>query len=122
MELVQRDLMCSTQNRAARFHVLQCTRMGSPSMAKAKALDKRSSKNKVNVTVKIDKDLLRKIRIIAAEEGTSISGLVTEIFEERSTKSERYEQARKRALALMNSGVPLNWEKPLSRDEVHERQ
>jgi predicted DNA-binding ribbon-helix-helix protein len=91
-------------------------------MAKAKALDKRSSKNKVNVTVKIDKDLLRKIRIIAAEEGTSISGLVTEIFEERSTKSERYEQARKCALALMNSGVPLNWEKPLSRDEVHERQ
>jgi hypothetical protein len=91
-------------------------------MAKAKTLDERSSKNRVNVTIKIDKDLLRKIRVIAAEEGTSISGLVTEAFEERSTKSERYEQARKRALALMNSGVQLNWEKPLSRDEVHERR
>jgi hypothetical protein len=90
-------------------------------MAKSKALTSQPSSTKVNVTVKIEKDLLRKIRIIAAEEGTSISAIVTDAIEEKSTRSGRYEQARTRALALMEEGIPF--EGPmLTREQMHERR
>jgi predicted transcriptional regulator len=91
-------------------------------MAKTKETEKHPASTKVNVTIKIDKDLLRKIRIIAAEKDTSISALVAEVFEQTSTQSGRYEEAMKRAIARLNEGIELNWEKPLSRDEMHERR
>ena len=80
------------------------------------------SDSRANLTVKIDKDLIRKIRVVAAEECTSISALFSEFIQEKYAKTESYENARKRAIALMNSGIELNWEKPLSRDEMHERR
>jgi hypothetical protein len=91
-------------------------------MARTRELNKRIDSGKVNLTVKIDKDLLRKIRVVAAEQGRSISALVSDFILEKYSKSESYEEARKRAIALMNSGIELNWEKPLSRDEIHERR
>jgi predicted transcriptional regulator len=90
-------------------------------MAKTRQLEKQPASTKVNLTIKIEKDLLRKIRIIAAEKDTSISAIVADAIEQQSTQSGRYEEARRRAIARMNSGVKLNWEKPLSRDEMHER-
>ena len=91
-------------------------------MAKTKETEKLPASTKVNLTIKIDKDLLRKIRIIAAEKDTSISALVAEAFEQTSTQSGRYEEAMKRAIARLNEGIELNWEKPHSRDEMHERR
>jgi predicted transcriptional regulator len=78
-------------------------------MAKTKETEKHPASTKVNVTIKIDKDLLRKIRIIAAEKDTSISALVAEVFEQTSTQSGRYEEAMRRAIARMNEGIELNW-------------
>ena len=91
-------------------------------MSKTKELQKLSTSSKVNLTIKIDKALLRKIRVLAAEKDTSISALVAEAIEQTSTQSGRYEEAKRRAIARMNSGIELNWEKPLSRDELHERR
>jgi hypothetical protein len=91
-------------------------------MAKTKELEKHAASTKVNLTIKIGKDVLRKMRILAAERDTSVSGLVADIINEKSAQSGSYEAAMKRAIALMNSGVELNWEKPLSRDELHERR
>lgn len=91
-------------------------------VAKAKELEKKPPTTKVNLTIKIDKDLLRKIRIIAAEKDTSISALVAEAIEQTSTHSGRYEEARKRAIALMNKGLGDSvWERGYTRDELHER-
>ena len=90
-------------------------------MAKTKNSENRTASNKVNLTIKIDRDLLRKIRVIAAEEGTSISALVADIIKEKSTKSGRYEEAKRRALALMEKGIPF--EGPmLTREQMHERR
>jgi hypothetical protein len=91
-------------------------------MAKTKQFDKELAEGKVNLTIKIDKDLIRKIRVVAAEEGVSISGIFSEFIQEKYGKTKSYEAAMKRAIALMNSGIELNWEKPLSRDEMHERR
>jgi hypothetical protein len=76
---------------------------------------------KANVTVKLDKELLREARILAAEEGTSISAILAAKLEEAVRKRKDYDKAKKQALAFLREGLELNWERPLSRDELHER-
>jgi hypothetical protein len=76
---------------------------------------------KSNVTLKIDTDLLREARILAAMEGTSISALLAARLEQEVRRRREYDQARKSALAHLRRGFDLNWTPPRSRDELHER-
>ena len=76
---------------------------------------------KTNVTLKIDADLLREARILAAEEGSSISAIVATRLEQAVRERKGYEQARKSALAMLKKGFDLQWTPPRSRDELHER-
>jgi hypothetical protein len=75
---------------------------------------------KANITLKLDVALLREIRIVAAEEGTSISGLLAARLEQIVRERKTYERARKRALARLREGLDLRWTPPRSRDELHE--
>jgi predicted transcriptional regulator len=75
---------------------------------------------KVNITIKLDKDLLRRIRVLAAEKGTSVSALIATRFEEEVSQRERYEAAKKSAIARMKEGWDLGG-KPFSRDELYKR-
>jgi hypothetical protein len=75
---------------------------------------------KANITLKLDKELLREARILAAEEGTSISALLAAKLEEAVRKRKDYDQAKKHALAFLREGLDLGG-RPLSRDEIHER-
>ena len=75
---------------------------------------------KANITLKLDKELLRKARILAAEEGTSISALLAAKLEEAVRKRNDYDQAKRRSLARLVEGWDLGG-RALSRDEVHER-
>ena len=76
---------------------------------------------KTNITLKLDASLLREIRVLAAEEGTSISALLAERLEQIVRERKSYERARKRALARLREGLDLQWTPPRSRDELHER-
>lgn len=76
---------------------------------------------KTNITLKLDAGLLREIRILAAEEGTSISALLAARLEEIVRQRKTYERARKRALARLRAGLNLEWTPPHSRAELHER-
>jgi hypothetical protein len=76
---------------------------------------------KTNLTLKLDADLIREVRILAAEEGTSISALLAERLESIVRERKAYDRARKRALARLNEGYELHWKRPRSRDELHER-
>lgn len=76
---------------------------------------------KTNVTLKIETELLRKARVLAAEEGTSISALLAARLQQAVEERKGYLQARRRALARLRSGFDLRWEPPRSRDELHER-
>jgi hypothetical protein len=76
---------------------------------------------KTNITLKIEADLLREARILAAEEGTSISALLATRLEQAVRERKGYHQARRRALARLRTGYDLNWTPPSSRDELHER-
>jgi hypothetical protein len=76
---------------------------------------------KTNITLKLDAALLREIRVLAAEEGTSISALLAARLEEIVRERKTYDRARKRALARLREGMDLRWTPPRSRDELHER-
>jgi hypothetical protein len=76
---------------------------------------------KTNVTVKLDVDLLREARILAAERGRSLSALLTERLEAMVRERKTFDRARRRALARLRTGLDLQWTPPMSRDELHER-
>jgi hypothetical protein len=76
---------------------------------------------KANITVKLDATLLREARVLAAEEGTSISALLAARLEQIVRERKTYDRARKRALSRLREGFDLRWTPPRSRDELHER-
>lgn len=76
---------------------------------------------KTNVTLKLDADLLREARVVAAEEGMSISALLTDRLEAIVRERNAFDQARRRALTRLREGLDLQWTPPKSRDETHER-
>lgn len=79
--------------------------------------------DKQNVTLSISKDILQKVKILAAKRGTSISGLLTDQLEELVTREEGYQVARKHHLRILQRGYDLgtqgsiDWE----RDDLHAR-
>jgi hypothetical protein len=76
---------------------------------------------KTNITLKLDSDLLREARVLAAEEGRSISALLAERLESMVRERKAFDKARRRALARLRDGFDLRWTPPKSRDELHER-
>jgi len=76
---------------------------------------------KTNVTLKLDADLLLETKEIAAEEGLSVSALVTDRLEALVRERKEFERARRRALAGLKKGFHLGLTPLPSRDELHER-
>ena len=76
---------------------------------------------KANITLRVDADLLRQAKVLAAEEGTSVSRLLAERLEELIRQRKAYDAAKRRALARLKTGYPLSWTPPRSRQELHER-
>jgi hypothetical protein len=76
---------------------------------------------KTNITLKIDTELLREARVLAAEEGRSVSALLADRLESLVRERKAFERARRRALTRLRQGLDLRWTPPKSRDELHER-
>ena len=76
---------------------------------------------KTNVTLKLDAGLLREARVLAADEGRSISALLTDRLEALIRERKAFDKARRRALARLRQGLDLQWTRPKSRGELHER-
>lgn len=74
-----------------------------------------------NITVKLRRGTLRKARVLAARRNTSISALLEHQIEALVGADDAYEQARRRALALLEQGFHLGGRVTVTRDEWHER-
>ena len=76
-----------------------------------------------NVTLSVSKSLLRKAKVVAAQEEKSLSELIREALERKVSQSSGYQRARQRHTALLRKGLALgtqgHWR--ISRDELHER-
>ena len=64
---------------------------------------------KANITLKLDTDVLREARILAAEEGLSVSGLLAAKLDEIVRQRKGYDRFRKRAVARLHKGFELGW-------------
>ena len=76
---------------------------------------------KTNVTLRIDAELAREAKVLAARMGTSLSRLMAQQLEELTRRDREYEAAKRRALARLESGFDLGWTPPASREELYER-
>ena len=74
-----------------------------------------------NLTISLDKELLQKLRVIAAERSTSISGMLREELRRIVERSERYRNAKRCALEALEKGFNLGGN-PATRDELHDRK
>ncbi len=76
-----------------------------------------------NLTLKLDANLYKEVKIIAAKRDTSISALVSDKLTELVEEENGYAQARARALAFLEKGFALGTKGKIdwSRDELHER-
>ena len=80
-----------------------------------------TSRDKQNLTVSLNRQTIRKAKILAARRATSISGLVAEQIEVLVGEDEAYERAERKALVLLDQGFHLGGKIRASRDELHER-
>ena len=76
---------------------------------------------KTNVTLRIDAELVREAKVLAARRGTSVSRLLADELENLVREDRAYEAARRRAVRRLERGLDLGWSPPSSRDELHER-
>ena len=76
---------------------------------------------KTNLTLKLDANLIREAKVLAAKQGTSVSRLLTDQLEALIRRDKVYERAKRRALTRLERGFNLGWTPPASRDELHER-
>lgn len=76
-----------------------------------------------NVTLAIPKDILRKVKILAVQKNTSLSGLLPQTLVDLVAHQDAYEQARERNLSLLKSGFDLGKQGQVTwkREEIHER-
>ncbi len=77
-----------------------------------------------NVTLSLPKPLLKKAKVMAAQQDKSLSELMREALERRVNQSADYEKARKRHLKLLELGLDLgsHGELTVSREELHDRR
>jgi predicted transcriptional regulator len=78
---------------------------------------------KQNVTLSLPAETVRRLKVLAAERGSSISRMLTQQLEEILRRDDEYERARRRILADVARGWNLGTEGRVSwhRDELHER-
>ena len=76
-----------------------------------------------NITLSVPRELLRRVKRVAADRDTSVSALMTEALARLADEDRRYAAARKRAVAALRSPRSLGTagRRTWSRDELHDR-
>lgn len=82
---------------------------------------KKVESQKQNVTISLSPETIRKAKILAARQSTSISRLLAQQLEMLIGADEAYWRAERSALALLEQGFHLGGLISASRDELHER-
>ncbi|PKN70953.1 MAG: hypothetical protein CVU54_02935 [Deltaproteobacteria bacterium HGW-Deltaproteobacteria-12] len=76
---------------------------------------------KQNITISLDKDLIRTGKIIAAQQGTSLNRMLRLELERIIRNVKKYDIAKQKAIAAMKTGFHSGRARYPSRDELHER-
>jgi hypothetical protein len=76
-----------------------------------------------NITLSVPRELLKRVKRVAADRDTSVSALMTEALGRVADENRRYSAARKRALAALRSRRSLGTggRRTWSREDLHDR-
>ena len=77
---------------------------------------------KQNITLSLDRDLIRQVRQLSVRKSTSVSKLLGEELERLLREHEPYERAKRRALAALKKGFHMGGTITATRDELHDRK
>lgn len=76
---------------------------------------------KQNVTLRLDKDLIKKGKIIASKKDTSLTRLLSDFLRQIVEEEDYYEQCKKQALNILKKGYHFGGKITCTREELHER-
>jgi len=76
---------------------------------------------KQNITIAVDKETVRKAKVLAAERGSSVSRVLSDEIERLVGDRDRYQAAKTEAIAELRRGYRLGGGPLPRRDELHER-
>ncbi len=76
---------------------------------------------KAKFSLSLDLGLLREVRRLAAQRGTSVSAILETLLREIVNERKNYNRARQRALARLRKGMNLGWKPSESRCHLYER-
>jgi predicted transcriptional regulator len=82
---------------------------------------KRADDLDQNLTIRLDRRTLRKAKVLAAKQNTSISRLVAECIGKLVGEDDAYEQAQRQAIAFLERGFHLGGKIESTRDQWHDR-
>jgi hypothetical protein len=77
---------------------------------------------KQNLTVQVERETVRKAKILAAQQGTSIGRLVARSIEQMVGEHDEYERGKRKALAYLDKGLSLGGGPYAARDALHDRR
>lgn len=78
-------------------------------------------RSRQNLTISLDPETLRKAKILAAHRNTSVTRLVADLVSQLVADDERYEAARRKAVAYLDEGFAMGGRITASRADWHER-
>jgi hypothetical protein len=76
---------------------------------------------KQNVTIRLDKDLIKKGKVIASRKDTSLNRLLSDFLRQAVEEEDYYEQCKMNALDMLGKGYHFGGKVTCSREELHER-
>ena len=75
---------------------------------------------KQNITLRIDKELIQKAKVISAQRQISISEMLSDELRKVIQVNEKYEVAKRRAINNLELGFHLGGRVATSREDLHE--
>lgn len=75
---------------------------------------------KQNLTLSLDKDLIKKAKILAAHHETSITGLLAAYIQKMAEEDQVYQKSKVKALEVMEKGLSFGGKRG-SRESLHDR-
>ena len=77
---------------------------------------------KQNITLTVDKSLLKKTRALAAQRGCSVSAMLAQELLQIVERETGYQHARQRAMARLDTPFHLGGERRADRESLHDRK
>ena len=75
---------------------------------------------KQNITLSIEKNIIKKGKLIAAQNGTSISKMLSDQLKQIIDREEEYETAKRSALHALEKGFHLGGKITWKREDLYE--